>query len=240
MLKIKGIKMKKAKKKNNNENGLKVFIEKSIENSGPVVDLLISGIGLIPSIGPFLKIGIDGVKTALKLYVSRAKCFETKLDMSIVNNFDRLIENEEFAAKLLRTWNSVQKEHMKEKIETYSRLFNNSYQDTEYDEFEELVNMLDSLSIRELKLLMFLDKFHADNKDINPHKERIEIWKNAALPMISKEVGLTENEVTIYYDRLLYKGMCSEYAGFMGQVFSLSVSVLYKKLLFKLINQEFA
>lgn len=210
---------------------IKKLISRFVENSGPVVGLLIAGVGLIQGAGPFVQFGITGVQSAIKLYISRAKYFESKLDDKILNNFNNLISQEDFAAKILRIWNAVQKEHQNEKIRIFAEFFNNTYKDTPYNEYDEYLNMLEDLSVREMRLLIRLDEFHTKNKDLNPHEERVALWDNFELENISKELGLSKQETKVYYDRLLYKGMCSEFSGFFGQVFSINVSPLYKNLL---------
>ena len=214
-----------------NQKSLKKFIHMNVDKSSPFVDFIIAGLGLIPVFGPFIQFGSVGIKSALKLYISRATSFEEKLNDEIFNNFDELLKNEEFTAKLLRIWNAVCKEHQKEKIERFAYFFNNSYKEMNYNEYDEYVNMLDDLSLRDIKLLYLLDEFYIKNKDIKSHDELINLWKDSELDKISDEIKLSKIETKLYYDRLLYKGMCSTFSEFFGQVFLLKVSPIYEKLL---------
>jgi hypothetical protein len=106
----------------------------------------------------------------------------------------------------------------------------------DYNMYDEYVNMLDDLSLRDIKLLYLLDEFFAKNKDIKIRDELVNLWKDTELDKISDEIGLSKTETKLYYDRLLYKGMCSTFSGYFGQVFLIKVSPIYEKLLLLIRN----
>lgn len=160
------------------------------------------------------------IKRISDIKEKRFLMFIDSLDDGFIKIDDEDLKSDEFINKFLLTSKAVINSRKVEKQEMFIRLFKNSekHDDFKIDDFEELHIILESLSYRELIILMTLKKFEDEcNSDANDVEKKFaianEFWSKFMVE-VQNELDLKEDTLVSHLTRLNRTGLFRTYNGF--------------------------
>ncbi|MFA7677810.1 MAG: hypothetical protein WCY34_06585, partial [Candidatus Omnitrophota bacterium] len=147
--------------------------------------------GLIQLIPYSIGSGIDAalIATVISIREDRAKTFFDELDAGKIKLNESLIKSEDFLHKFFVTTKAAFNARRREKIKLFAYLLLSSEESGNFssiDEYEEYLEVLDEITLRELYILVILDKYvqkYPRASGDNPLQSVVRFWEE-----FSKEV----------------------------------------------------
>lgn len=151
-----------------NEYSSPSFPQKLLDN--PVTDILIGALGLIPTTGPIIQVGLSSVVALLRDRINsrQQKKLENILsDIADAAEAKEITEDdvavEDAIFEFAQLWESCKAEISEKKIEYLTRLYIGSLKEAKPEVFEEQLNKLSSLSISEINFLIEFYRIQSGN-----------------------------------------------------------------------------
>ena len=187
--------------------------------ANPVIRGLVQ---LIPlGIGSGAEVAI--MTTVNNIRNDRLRTFFDELENGDIELTPQCINSEDFLHSYFATIKAASNTRRREKIKLFARLLITSYTSeilNDIDEYEEFLRLLDEMSYRELLILQKLHHFEINhsNTDHTDEWKRAEVfWGNFKSEMI-RDLGIRENEVFYFLQRLERTGCYETFQGFYGNV----------------------
>ncbi|WDD99527.1 hypothetical protein [Thalassomonas actiniarum] len=157
---------------------------------------------------------------------------EGELDLT-----EDILNSNEFLHAFVKTSRATVQTYRREKIQLLAELFTATFKDNQFnkiDEYEELLSVIDDLSVRELNILSLLDSFeqkHPVQKEENELQRSDHYW-GTFIETVENEFSLNRDELKGVLVRLQRSGL---YAPFEGNYWDYEggrgfLSALYYKL----------
>ncbi len=130
---------------------------------------------------------------------------------------EALLENDDFLHCYFSTLSAVQRTHRIEKIQFFAHLLLSSTtrQESEIDEYEESLKIIDELSYREISILLLLDtcesKYPLQEKE-NELGRATRFWEEFKKSLI-EELSVKEDEIEAMLTRLTRSGCYEQFIG---------------------------
>ncbi len=204
----------------------------------PIVKQIISCI-------PFISAGIDsGIEKSIEMH-QKKKLEELFKIILEDGNYDVIMENindVECIMEIAKTIDVVNRLIRNDKVKYLGRLLKNSILDSErnVDEFEELLNKLSELSLREIEMLhcLYGEEENIDNTNSNNEKDfdRDEAWR-AFVEKVKLKYELDKSEIISIMLGIMRTGFCiAEWRTYLNGFATVVMytSPEYKKMLKKI------
>ena len=182
----------------------------------PVTGLIISALGLIPESGPFIEFGVSAIAISLREVLARRQKAKLESILTTVSECEDItvedMNNADAVSEFVQLWHQCYYETSDEKIDYLTKLFIGSVKEKNPDKYEEQLNKLSALSIREINFLIDFYKIQSNNR-IPIDNGRIgfnvrETWKKVVEHFSANPYGMNETDCLAMASGIQRTGFC--------------------------------
>ena len=182
----------------------------------PVTGLIISALGLIPGPGPFIEFGVNAFAITLREALDRRQKAKLEKILTDVLECEEItvedVNNTEAVYKFAQLWHHCLYEISDEKISYMTKLFIGSVKEADSDRYEEYLDKISSLSIREINFLIEFYRIQCDNRTPinNGHTgfNARETWKKVVEHFKANPYGMNETDCLAMASGIQRTGFC--------------------------------
>ncbi len=165
------------------------------------------------------------VAKIVEMREARARAFFDELETQNIVLTDEQVRNDAFLHAYFATMRAALNTRRHEKIRLFARLFSGYSQSkhvNDVDDYEEMLEILDDLSIREFQILLLLHKFETSapiRQDQNPLQRVLTYWE-AFIASVESQFGIPASEIPGVLARMrrtgLYDNIYGTYYDYTG------------------------